>query len=233
MTTATGDTDTGPARWIEAGRSVAAHVAASERTELRAATAEPAPSEPLPLSDGVATQPQAAEEDQVSAGHPGPGSAPVRRVGGTTSTPTLWVVGAHGGAGASTVAALDDRWVNTERQWPAGDHEVAARAVLVARTHASGLLAARAALAAHEAAELDNTVRLLGLVLVADAPGRLPKPLRELVAHVSGAATHVWQIGWIPDLRFGPVDPTQPPPKALQRLTDELTAATDQPDLFG
>ena len=44
-------------------------------------------------------------------------------------------------------------------------------------------------------------VQLLGLLLVADAPGRLPKPLAHLASTLAGGVPRSWQLGWIPELR--------------------------------
>lgn len=62
--------------------------------------------------------------------------------------------------------------------------------MLVARTNARGLRAAQ--LAATEWASGDVPVHLEGLVLLADAPGRLPKALKQFVRLVAGGgATRV------------------------------------------
>jgi len=46
-------------------------------------------------------------------------------------------------------------------------------------------------------------VELLGLVVVADAPGRLPKPLRDLTDLVTGGAPRAWRVGWQEKWRQG------------------------------
>ncbi|GAA3612891.1 hypothetical protein GCM10022266_27170 [Agrococcus terreus] len=43
---------------------------------------------------------------------------------------------------------------------------------------------------------------VLGLVLIADAPGKLPKPLKELVHVVSGGAPRTWHLPWDPAMRL-------------------------------
>jgi hypothetical protein len=40
-------------------------------------------------------------------------------------------------------------------------------------------------------------------VVVADMPGRLPRPLRELLDLVSGGWPRIWRIDWIEALRLG------------------------------
>lgn len=113
----------------------------------------------------------------------------------------VWVVGAHGGAGESALVGAGRGLGGAERSWPGGGQPC----VLVARTSHRGLLAAQAALAQWAAGGAQST--LLGLVLIADAPGRLPKPLRDLAAVVGGGAPRVWQVGWSEAVRMGDADP--------------------------
>lgn len=138
-----------------------------------------------------------------------------------TGTATVWVVGAHGGAGETTVASLAPGWAGTGGSWPVLAPEVAAPACLLcARTSAAGLLAAQAALRQWAA---DGTgVDLLGLVLLADAPGRLPAPLRDLSRLVAGGAPRVWSIPWVDPWRLG--EPTVP--RQAARLITAVTVLT-------
>ena len=45
-------------------------------------------------------------------------------------------------------------------------------------------------------------VDLQGLVLVADAPGRTPKPLAAATRVISGGVPSTWVVPWIEDLRL-------------------------------
>lgn len=131
----------------------------------------------------------------------------------------LWVVGAHGGAGESTVAGLTGDWLPAEHTWPGCP--LPARCVLTARTSAAGLLAAQAAL--RQWAAGDAPVALVGLLLLADAPGRLPRPLQELAGLVAGGAPRCWSIPWIEAWRLGaPVET-----RDVTRLIRDLTAVID------
>ena len=115
----------------------------------------------------------------------------------------VYVVGAHGGAGESTVAALNPAWwAETGHGWPLVSTSPSPRVLLVARTSASGLRAAQAA-ATQWAAGAAPPMTLLGLVLVADAPGRLPRALRELVRLVSGGVPRTWMLPWNEPWRLG------------------------------
>lgn len=112
----------------------------------------------------------------------------------------LWWVGVHGGAGESTLQRLVDGSRAGDHAWPVCAPDPVPT-VLVARTHASGLQAAQRALAEWAAGGID--VDLLGLVLVADAPGRLPRPLRDLARVVGGGAPRCWQLPWVEAWRLG------------------------------
>lgn len=137
----------------------------------------------------------------------------------------LWVVGAHGGAGESSLAALVPGWRATGHAWPVVAEQPSPPVVVVARTHARGLEAARAA-AVHWASGGVDDVQLVGLVLVADVPGKLPKPLKDLAAHVSGGFPRVWSVPWVEAWRLGEPVRADTAPRTVTRLVDDLTALT-------
>lgn len=128
------------------------------------------------------------------------------------TAPGMWFVGTHGGAGESTLAQAIPGTSAANHSWPyyAGG-VTATNVLLVARTSAAGLKSAR--LAAQEwAASVTPHVHLHGLVLVHDAPGRLPRPLREFAALISGGVPRVWQLPWHEPWRLGePVTPDLSP----------------------
>jgi hypothetical protein len=93
--------------------------------------------------------------------------------------------------------------------------------LLVARSHASGLSAAQAAARQWAAGVLPN-VRLLGLVVVADAPGKLPKPLKDLLRLISGGVPRTWELPWVEALRLGDPPDQVKLPSAYTRLTQDL-----------
>ncbi|MBC7630548.1 DUF6668 family protein [Aeromicrobium sp.] len=136
-----------------------------------------------------------------------------------TSTPSrVWVVGTHGGAGETTLAQLLGGTA-TDRRWPSISPQPAV--VLVARTHATGLAAAQLAMRAWAAAETPH-VRLAGIVLVADAPGKLPKPLADLANILGGGVPHMWHVPWVGAYRLE-VDPVDPP-RQVRRVLAEINA---------
>lgn len=143
---------------------------------------------------------------------------PVRRV---HSSPGLWVVGAHGGSGESTVAALDPSWQAAEHAWPEVATGDPVACIVVARTNVRGLMAARTALTQWAASGAGRSVKLLGLVLVADAPGRLPAPLRDLAKVVGGGSPRVWDVAWSEPWRLGePV--TERIPRTVSKTVSQL-----------
>ncbi|GAB2559331.1 DUF6668 family protein [Kribbella endophytica] len=119
---------------------------------------------------------------------------------------TLWWVGVHGGAGESTMAQLLPGTRAAAHRWPIPPPPVPTPVVLVARTNGSGLRAAQRA-AIEWASGVVQGVAVLGLVLIADAPGRLPRVLDDFADIVGGGVPRVWDIPWIEEWRRGE-DPT-------------------------
>ncbi|MET3176034.1 UNVERIFIED_ORG: hypothetical protein ABIB52_003907 [Arthrobacter sp. UYCu721] len=138
----------------------------------------------------------------------------------------LWITGAHGGAGESRIAALLGGARVTDHCWPILQDGNKPPVLLVCRADMRGLTAARSALtqwASGAAPELD----LLGLAVLADAPGKTPKALRDFAAIVGGGAPRLWILPWVEAWRHG--DSTTPPPaREYQRfITDLAVLATD------
>jgi hypothetical protein len=136
----------------------------------------------------------------------------------------LYVVAAHGGAGASTIAALVGGY-DVGTAWPGTFTPVPT--VLCARTSALALTAARNAIKDWAAGGVP-TIDLLGLVLIADAPGRLPRELRRLVDRIKGAPPQLWPVPWHTPWRLGgDPDPDTAPRPARRLVRDLLYLAPD------
>lgn len=130
-------------------------------------------------------------------------------------------VGTHGGAGVSTLTAVYGGH-DCGRDWPG---PAAPRSVLlVARTHASGLSAALHTLELFRRGEAPPGLGLDAVVLVADAPGRLPRPLAQRIK-VIDAAIDVHRVPWVPAWRLG--DLTGTPPRETEALA-RLTGAAER-----
>ncbi|TDD80431.1 hypothetical protein E1293_20685 [Actinomadura darangshiensis] len=150
-----------------------------------------------------------------------PPTSPLGLAGYSGDGPDLWFSSCHGGAGTSTLATLIPQGMNAGRYWPAPASPARSRVLLVARSHASGLCAAQAAARQWAAGVLPN-VRLLGLVVVADAPGKRPKPLNDLVRLISGGVPRLWELPWVEALRLGDPPDQIKLPSAFSRLAGDV-----------
>ncbi|WP_454173552.1 DUF6668 family protein [Microbacterium maritypicum] len=135
----------------------------------------PPPSQAAP----VASVPDAVGPVAPQRGIPAPDRVDQLPVHDRGATAALWWVGAHGGSGESTLAALMPGTQAAGHAWPRTPSQTPARTVLVARGDARGLRAAQDAMR-QWAAGLVPSVEVLGLVVMADAPGRVPRSLRDL-----------------------------------------------------
>lgn len=127
------------------------------------------------------------------------------------------LVGAHGGAGTSTVAGLTGL-VDGGHQWPVSA-PVPNRVLVVARTHMVGLRAAQAAALRIYSGAVKG-VDLVGVVLVADVPGRrLPRELAEMMSAVKGAYPVALTFDWMNELRVG---------KTPSRLTGRVSRFVEE-----
>ncbi|HVX23334.1 MAG TPA: DUF6668 family protein [Acidimicrobiales bacterium] len=141
----------------------------------------------------------------------------------TSAGPCGWL-GAHGGAGTSTLAAaFGGPDLGTYDPATPAFHGTTP-VVVVARSHAAGLRAAQD-LAARELAPGTgaSAERVGGLVIVADTPGRPPKALRTLARLVAGGYPRSAAIGWIEGWRLG--EDTLPHlPRSLRSLVTDLSS---------
>ncbi|MEW1920728.1 DUF6668 family protein [Pseudarthrobacter oxydans] len=132
----------------------------------------------------------------------------------------LWVIGAHGGAGESRIADLLDGRA-TGHCWPILQDESKPRVLLVCRADMRGLTAARSALT-QWASGAAPKVDLLGLTVLADAPGKTPRPLRDFTTIVGGGAPRLWTLPWVEAWRHG--DTTAQPSREYQRFITDVAA---------
>lgn len=112
----------------------------------------------------------------------------------------LHVVGAHGGAGTTTVTRLlgPEVAVDAGRLIPSSPW-LSPNVLLVARTNGAGLEAVQTVAREWAAGHLDD-IRLLGVVLVADGP-KLTKHLRQEALRVARMTPRCWKISWQEDWR--------------------------------
>ncbi|SER82444.1 DUF6668 family protein [Streptomyces qinglanensis] len=195
---------------------------------------DPHPGQPVPADPAQQWQPQpaspAAPDPAVqrpaprATPRPGLGQAAVPRATAPGGGPVSWV-GAHGGAGTSTLAELVGG-SDLERRLPDPAQGEPGRMLLVARTHASGLRAASRALEALHSGRHPAGVDLLAVVLVADAPGRLPLHLMQRI-RVLRSVADVHRVPWIPawrgEKRSGAL------PKSVRLLAELAGGAVQRP----
>ncbi|MGW0824299.1 DUF6668 family protein [Streptomyces sp. NPDC002845] len=153
--------------------------------------------------------PVAEPEQRPERAAPVPLTASARRF--------AWVA-THGGAGATTLATVFGGH-DAGRNWPRPEHGEPTSVLLVGRTHATGLDAVMYTLELFRRGEAPPGLDLDSVVLVADAPGRLPRPLAQRVKAFD-SVVDVHRVPWMPAWRLA--DLTGPPPRetaALARLT--------------
>lgn len=137
----------------------------------------------------------------------------------------VWLLGTHGGSGARSLSVVLRGTRHAGRTWPSGN-DGRQPVVLVCRSTHRGLTAAQDYARAYRDEGLAELVNLLGVIVSADAPGRLPPPLRRLERLLSGAAPVLGHAPWQPAWRLGPpvVDAEQP--AWLTKLAQALDTAT-------
>ncbi|WP_280335708.1 hypothetical protein [Nocardia wallacei] len=141
--------------------------------------------------------------------------------------PLFAVLGAHGGAGASTLAQWWAHAADTGLAWPAYPGTTQ-RVVVAARDCLPGLIAAADRLREWHAGLAPSGVSVVGLVLTAARPGRVPVAVRRYRCTVADLAEQVWQIGWHDELLACELDdlarytPYDPPPPRRARLTQSV-----------
>ncbi len=144
----------------------------------------------------------------------------------------MWLLGVHGGAGASTLAHVLAPAADSYRRWPGGFDRESPFVVLVARETISGLTRAHDLLRQHHAG-LAGPCEVLGLVTVAARPGRIPVEIRRYRDVVGSLAGQVWQVPWHEDWTL--VEPDQLPvwspgdaipPQQRRRKSDPLEEIT-------
>lgn len=135
--------------------------------------------------------------------------------------PGAWLLGVHGGAGVSSLLRAGVPGRDAGRTWPA-----TGPVVLVARSTTHGLERARDAARQHASGSASPEALLVGLVVVAAAPGRTPPRIASLLDLVSGAYPRVWEVSWVEEWRLAGHDEALPTPPAVRHLHEDLQALT-------
>ena len=150
-------------------------------------------------SDGetVGVSPAAWSLDRHGS-RPGGQPLPLRELTAAKAAVKVWFLGAHGGAGESTLAGLFGESEPAHHQWPlATPGRAGTLVVLCARTSFWGMTAAMTVAGQWDEAGLRDRVQMpVGLVLIADRPWTAPEAPRSVrappaVRHRSPVATSV------------------------------------------
>ncbi|MGV9661989.1 hypothetical protein ACWDUL_19940 [Nocardia niigatensis] len=165
--------------------------------------------------------------------------------------PLVWLVGVHGGAGVSSLAASLSWAGDAGQRWPAriglaGDLD-SPLVVLVGRSHLRGVNALHRALLAHQARATPAGSQVVGVVTVSDSARPLPIPVAQRREEMEGLAValgaRTWRLGWLEQWRalepyemaewdpaagVSPVDegdPTRTPPQPVRLLAEQILTA--------
>lgn len=156
--------------------------------------------------DPILGQHLEAQGARVPAGVPQPTQGPwvgIRDVSEVDAPEVFWM-GAHGGAGTTTLRSIGtQRGITgmTTRRWPRFPGGVRPTpVVLVTRTHAVGLWHAHRVVQ-EWASGLIKFVDLHGLVLLPDAPGAPPKQVHDDITRLAALVPLTWTISWQPSWR--------------------------------
>lgn len=151
--------------------------------------------------------------DLVNSVVPETPSWPVKAVLNETE---LAIFGLHGGAGTSTIAKLfGDPAVDVGQGWPVTGNGTELPVIAVARTHYKGLAAAES-FTEHWGAGLLPASRLIGLILIDDAP-RLTDSQKKAVKRLLAKTPRGAHVPWMEIWRLGPPDQSKIPSQ-IQRI---------------
>ncbi|APA99853.1 hypothetical protein [Nocardia seriolae] len=165
--------------------------------------------------------------------------------------PLVWLVGVHGGAGVSSLAASLSWAGDAGQRWPARIGLAADMdsplVVLVGRSHLHGVNALHRALLAHQARGTPVGSQVVGVLTVADAARPLPIPVAQRREEMEGLAlalgARTWRLGWLEQWRSlepyelaawdpaaggSPIDdgdPTRTPPQPVRLLAEQILTA--------
>ncbi|WP_416445477.1 DUF6668 family protein [Leucobacter sp. HNU] len=135
------------------------------------------------------------------------------------------MLGAHGGAGESTVAEHLGFW-EAGHAWPVSP-TAPSRVVLVARLDGRGVYAAQQAIQ-QWASGVVPRVEVAGILWSADAPGRTLKPIRDEAQVVSGGVPLSWSLPWVELWRPGSVIPDERLPAAARKTLQTLRSLSQE-----
>lgn len=159
---------------------------------------------------------------------PAPSSAPWPRQEITESAPVV-VMGLHGGAGTSTVAALlSGNAVDVGQGWPVAGGWTRPRPELnvlaVCRNHHAGINAGVEFAKQWASGSLKDS-RLLGILVVDDGP-KLLEAQKRATKKLGQMTPHGWHLPWIEEWRISSPD-TQRLPRRIKQTMKKILSLTE------
>lgn len=144
-----------------------------------------------PIMDNFAIEP--VDDDHLVPVWEGP--IPLQR---SVAPPMVWLLGAHGGAGVSTLAHQLGVAGDARRRWPSGrfTEQESPLVLIVAAEHATGLDAASEVLRQHLSGQ-GSAAHLVGLVTVSQVKGKLPTSLDYRLRTLGDIAPRMWRIPFV------------------------------------
>ncbi|MFF2088609.1 hypothetical protein ACFVVM_32900 [Nocardia sp. NPDC058176] len=150
-------------------------------------------------------------------------------VPGSGRRPAGWLLGAHGGAGVSTLAQMMAPLGDCHRRWPLGRGGESPLVVIVVRETIPGLVQAHSLLRQYHCGMAGPGARLLGMISVANRPGRSSRSIRRYLDLVQQLVPEQgrWQLDWQdewPQTKITELPTWQPRSQAPEKGTDPLRA---------
>ncbi|TVS26968.1 DUF6668 family protein [Corynebacterium sanguinis] len=105
--------------------------------------------------------------------------------------PMVWLVGAHGGAGVTSLSKVLAPCGDAGQQWP--DQDESPWCVIVARATRTGVEAAHD-VALQAQVGKNGRCRVIGVILVADAPGKTPKAVEQRATVIGKVVPNIWHV---------------------------------------
>lgn len=118
-----------------------------------------------------------------------------RPIPGGGRAPLVWLLGVHGGAGASSLTNVLAPAADSGRRWPGVFDRESPFVVLVARETIAGLTRAHDLLRQHHSG-FAGPSQVLGLITVASRPGRMAAEIRRYRDVVGSLSGHLWRVPW-------------------------------------
>ena len=144
--------------------------------------------------------------------------------------PAVWLVAAHGGAGVTSLSHVWEPMGDAGQQWPAADEHP--WCVVVCRSTKTGLEKAHQAVL-QAWADRTGGCEVLGVVVVADAPGKLPKSLARKIAVIE-EIVEIWHVPYLAELRLNEAEdlaswqPGAAAPERRRMTTKRAVPATEE-----